>query len=62
MKNVTVTFTGEQAKILLQMIRNDTESMKNAECEKRFIAQNERIENRLLKAIAQSNGGKPIGW
>ena len=57
MHNVTVTFTAEQANILLNMIRNDTEQMKvNAGYEKKFVLQNERMEERLLKAMIKANG------
>jgi hypothetical protein len=56
MKNVTVTFTRQQADIILNMIRNDTASMESAGCEKRFIQQNDRMEERLIKAIMKSEG------
>lgn len=56
MKNVTVTFTGEQAQVLLTMIRNDTEGMKTAGCERKFILQNDRMEERLIKAIMKAEG------
>lgn len=57
MKNVTVTFTGEQARLLLTMIRNDTEQMKqNAGYERKFVAQNDRLEERLIKAILKAEG------
>lgn len=54
--NVNVTFTAEQARVILTMIRNDTESMKNAGSERRFIQQNDRLEERLIKAIMKSEG------
>ena len=57
MKNVTVTFTRQQADIILNMIRNDTASMKeNAGFDRRFIQQNDRMEDRLIKAIMKSEG------
>ena len=56
MKNVTVTFTRQQADVILNMIRNDTESMKNCGCERRFIQQNDRMEEKLIKAIMKSEG------
>ena len=57
MKNVTVTFTGEQARLLLTMIRNDTEQMKqNFDYERKFVAQNDRMEERLIKAILKAEG------
>lgn len=60
MKNVTVTFTGEQAIILLNMIRNDTEEMKNSRIDRKFILQNDRMEERFIKAIMKANEGKPL--
>lgn len=60
MKNVTVTFTREQAIILLNMIRNDTEEMKNSRSDRKFILQNDRMEDRLIKAIMKANEGKPL--
>lgn len=61
MKNVTVTFTGEQAKILLQMIRNDSMQWEQLGSEGRnFLQQNNRIENRLLKAMMEVHPGKPL--
>ena len=57
MKQVTVTFTGEQARLLLTMIRNDTEEMKRIpDYDRRFIAQNDRLEERLIKAILKAEG------
>ena len=57
MKNVTVTFTGEQARILLTMIVNDTEQMKqNHDYPRNLVAQNDRMEERLRKAIMKAEG------
>ena len=56
--NVTVTFTAEQARILLTMIRNDTEAMKRSDCDRKFILQNDRMEERLIKAMFKANGMK----
>ena len=56
MKHVTVTFTGEQARILLNMIRNDTEALRHDKWTKSIISQNDRMEARLLKAIMKAEG------
>lgn len=57
MKQVTVTFTGEQARLLISLIRNDTEQMKrNRGFDRNFVAQNDRIEEKIIKAILKAEG------
>lgn len=50
MANITVTFTEKQVEELLYIIRQDTRRMKQEGNDRSFIALNDRIEEKLLKA------------
>lgn len=50
MANITVTFTEKQVEELLYIIRQDTRRMKQEGNDRSFIALNDRIEEKILKA------------
>lgn len=56
MKNVKLTLTYDQAQVLLTMIMNDTYEMERSGSERKFILQNNRMEERLRKAIMIADG------
>lgn len=62
MKQVKVTFTGEQALVLLTMIRNDTAIMEAETVNKPrdLIQQNNRMEARLAEAIKKAQGWEKV--